>query len=248
MLQTNRLPETHELWHASATSLSCVAAPDGPSGTRPACLTPALAASDVARFARAQIAFLERRWQDARLELERPMPCIAEGAAGPWLLRKEIELAEALEKYAAGRFEEAQAHLLDGCRLMPQFGVGRFETTGNVDLLFYRWLLASLAGARFQAETLASRILRFRPYPGSVEAAYVLRLAQALRDPLSGALADAVAAWDAEAEPAWRELLPLRYAVREGTETAWQPLQHHLLYRYRAQFELTLARKREQQS
>ena len=248
LLQTNRLPETRELWHASATSLPCVAAPDGPSITRPAGLTPALAASDVARFARAQIAFLERRWQDARLELERPMPCIAEGAAGPWLLRKEIELAEALEKYAAGRFEEAQSHLLDGCRFMPQFGVGRYETTGNVDLLFYRWLLASLAGARFQAETLASHILRFRPYPGSVEAAYVLRLAQAPGDPSSGSLADAVAAWDAEVEPAWQELLPLRYAVRQGTQTAWQPLQHHLIYRYRAQFELTLARNREQQS
>jgi hypothetical protein len=292
LLQTNRLPEIRELWHASANPGSCAAALDRQSVTSPAGLPPTIAASDVARFARAQIAFLERQWQDARIELERPMPCIAEGAAGPWLLRKEIELAEALEKYAAGRFEEAQGHLLDGCRFMPQFGVGRYETTGNVDLLFYRWLLASLAGARFQAETLASRILRFHPYPGSVEAAYVLRLAQALRDPSSGSLArtfhaprrvrarglqgrgrslvgrvpsrgallpfpsecetcglaDAVAAWDAEAEPCWRELLPLRYAVRQGTETAWQPLQHHLLYRYRAQFELTLDRKRAQQS
>ena len=223
LLETNRLTEARELWQASS---------DSPSS-----------ASDVARFARAQIAFLERRWQDARDELEQPMPCIAEGAAGPWLLRKEIELAEALEKYAAGHFEEAQGHLLDGCRFMPQFGVGRYETTGNVDLLFYRWLLASLAGARFQAQALASHILRFRPYAGSVEAAYVLRLALAQDDPSSPPLSSALAAWDAEAEPVWRELLPLRYAVRQGTPAAWEPLLNHLLYRYRAQFELDLARK-----
>jgi len=173
------------------------------------------------------------------------MPCVAEGAAGPWLLRKETKLAEALEKYAAGRFEEAEGHLLDGCRFMPQFGVGRYETTGNVDLMLYRWLLASLAGARFQAEALASHILRFRPYAGSVEAAYVLRLARALDDPSSGPLAAAIVAWDTEAEPVWRELLPLRYAVLQGTRAAWEPLENHLLYRHRAQFELTLARKAE---
>jgi hypothetical protein len=38
-------------------------------------------------------------------------------------------------------------------------------------------------------------------------------------------------------------LLPLRYAVRQGTPAAWEPLLDHLLYRYRAQFELDLARK-----
>ena len=243
LLETNCLPQASELWQTSSDSVSSDLAPHPSSLTRPACLAPTLAASDVARFARAQIAFLERRWQDARLELERPMPCIAEGAAGPWLLRKEIELAEALEQHAAGHFEEAQNRLLEGCRFMPQFGVGRYETTGNVDLLFYRWLLASLAGARFQAEALASHILRFRPYAGSVEAAYVLRLALAQDDPSSGPLNMALAGWDAEAEPVWRELLPLRYAVRQGTPAAWEPLLDHLLYRYRAQFELDLARK-----
>jgi hypothetical protein len=247
LLETNRLPEARELWQGSLDSASSALTPHVSSVTQPASLTPALATSDVARFARAQIAFLERRWQDSRDELERPMPCIAEGAAGPWLLRKEIELAEALEKYAAGRFEEAQGHLQDGCRFMPQFGVGRYETNGNVDLLFYRWLLASLAGARFQAEALASHIQRFRPYAGSVEAPYVLRLALALGDPFSSSLAAAVAAWDAEAEPVWRALLSLRYAVRQGTRAAWEPLQHHLLYRYRTQFELTLAQKTEGQ-
>ncbi len=201
-----------------------------------------LALMDAARFARAQIAFLERRWQDAREELERPMPCIAEGAAGPWLLRKEIELAEALEQYSAGRYEEAQNRLLEGCRFMPQFGVGRYETTGNVDLMFYRWFLADRARARYQAEALASHILRFRPYAGSMEAAYVLRLAVALGDPSVGPRSAALAAWGAEAEPVWRELLPLRYAVRQGTPAAWEPLLNHLLYRYRARFESDLAR------
>ena len=243
LLETDCLPQARELWQTSPDSVSPVLS----AVTSPASLPPALAASDVARFARAQIAFLEQRWQDARLELERPMPCIAEGAAGPWLLRKEIELAEALEKHTAGHFEGAQGHLLDGCRFMPQFGVGRYETTGNVDLLFYRWLLASLAGARYQAAALVSHIMRFRPYAGSVEAAYVLRLALALGDPSSGPLTAAVAAWDAEAEPVWRELLPLRHAVRQGTPAAWEPLQHHLLYRYRARFELSLARQAEQQ-
>jgi tetratricopeptide (TPR) repeat protein len=246
-LETNRLSAARDLWRTSLDSTSLGLASDASSVKQPAGLTGALAASDVARFARAQIAFLERRWQDSRLELERPMPCIAEGTAGPWLLRKEIELAEALEKYAAGRFEEAQGHLLDGCRFMPQFGVGRYETTGNLDLLFYRWLLASLAGARFQAAALASHILRFRPYAGSVEAAYVLRLALALGDPASGTLTATVASWDADAEPLWRDLLPLRHALHQGTPAAWETLQHHLLYRYRAQFELTLARNAEQQ-
>jgi hypothetical protein len=76
-----------------------------------------------------------------------------------------------------------------------------------------------------------------------VEAAYVLRLALAQDDPSSGPLNMALAGWDAEAEPVWRELLPLRYAVRQGTPAAWEPLLDHLLYRYRAQFELDLARK-----
>ncbi len=245
LLETNCLPAARELWQASSDAAVSASAPPGSAVARRAGLTPLLTASDVARFARAQIAFLERRWQDARNELERPMPCIAEGAAGPWLLRKETELAEALEEYAAGRFEEAEGHLLDGCRFTPQFGVGRYETTGNIDLMFYRWLLAGLAGARFQAKALASHLLRFRPYAGSVEAAYVLRLARALDDPSSGPLAAAVAAWDTEAEPVWRELLPLRYAVLQGTRAAWEPVENHLLYRYRAQFELTLARKAE---
>jgi len=222
LIETNRIGEARRLWRT---------------------LPPRLASSDAARYARAQVAFLEARWQDARAELEAPMPCIAEGAVGPWLLRKEIDLAEAFELQQAGRFEAAQNRLIEACQFMPQFGVGRYETTGNVDIMFYRWLLAARAPARFQAEALASRLLRHHPSPGSADAAYLLRLALALGDVSVKPRAADLAVWEADAEPIWSELLPLRYAVREGSRAAWRKLQKHLLYRYRARFELALTGK-----
>lgn len=222
LLETNRISEARRFWRHQP---------------------PALAASDAARYARAQIAFLEARWSDARAELSAPMPGIAEGAAGPWLLRKEIELADAIECQRAGRSDEAQHRLIVACDLMPQFGVGRYETTGNVDIMFYRWLLAVRAGATWQAGALASHLLRYRPPAGSVEAAYLLRLARAIGDSSVGSRTAALDAWDAEAEPIWPWLLPLRSAARRQSPAGWRTLRNHLLYRYRARFELDLARK-----
>ncbi len=50
-----------------------------------------------------------------------------------------------------------------------------------------------------------------------------------------------MATWNADPEPIWPELLPLRHAVCTGTAAAWPALQNHSLYRYRAQFEMALA-------
>ena len=219
LLMASRVNEARQLWQ-------------GVRGT--------IGTSDVARFARAQVAFLERRWQDARAELESEMPCIGENSFGSWLLRKEIELADAFECQAAGQFEEAQNRLMAACRFMPQFGVGRYETSANVDMLYYRWLLARLADARIQAEALASRLFRFRPYVGSTEAAYLLRLAKLLNDPSAPARAAAFADWNAQAGDQWPKLLPLRLALSSDSRAAWTPLENDLLYRYRARFEQSL--------
>ncbi len=203
--------------------------------------------SDAARYARAQVAFLQGRWNDARRELESPMPCIAEGSAAQWQLRKEVELAEASELVAAGRIEDAQNRLAAACQFLPQFGVGRFETTGNADIIFYRWLLTTRTNARLQADALASHLLRQRPFAGSVEAAYVFRLAKAVRDPSVPHRAASIQAWNNDAENTWPQIVPLRFAVlraaKKNSATIWKPLLTHWLYGYRARFETALAAK-----
>jgi len=201
--------------------------------------------SDAARYARAQIAFLQQRWNDARRELLAPMPGIAEGSAAQWHLRKEIELAEAAALAAAGRLEDARERLAEACKFMPQFGVGRFETIGNADLVYYRWRLAIQVGAPLQANALASHLLRYQPPAGSVEAAYVLRLAKAVGDSSAKQRVAEIAAWNKDAGTEWPGVLPLRFAALKaafGNKTAgWVALQKHWLYGYRANFEIALA-------
>ena len=148
---------------------------------------------------------------------------------------------------AAGRIEDAQNRLAAACQFLPQFGVGRFETTGNADIIFYRWLLTTRTNARLQADALASHLLRQRPFAGSVEAAYVFRLAKAVRDPSVPHRAASIQAWNNDAENTWPQIVPLRFAVlraaKKNSATIWKPLLTHWLYGYRARFETALAAK-----
>ncbi len=196
--------------------------------------------SDAARFARAQIAFARGQWPQVRAELTAPLPCVAEGSPAPWQLYRESLLAEAL----AHPVEEALELLRQACAFLPQFGVGRFENGCNTDLMYYRWRLARDAGQVQHAEGLAGHLLRQRPYAGSVEAAYLLRLARDLDHPSAADRERAIRAWNADAGPEWARWLPLRHAVLSrlwlGSAEGWQALRGHLLYRHRAGFELQL--------
>jgi hypothetical protein len=104
------------------------------------------------------------------------------------------------------------------------------------------------AGARLQASALASHLLRYQPPAGSVESAYVLRLAKAVGDPSAKKRAADLAAWNQDAETDWPKILPLRFAALEAAlgngnkTTGWESLRKHWLYGYRARFELALAR------
>jgi hypothetical protein len=199
--------------------------------------------SDAARLARAQIAFLRGFWADVRAELTAPLPGIAEGGPGPWLLHREASLAEALEHARAGDVERALDLLRDACGFMPQFGVGRLESSANADLVFYRWLLATRAGRRQYAAALAAHLLRLKPPDGSADAAYLLRLARELADPSAAERERAAKAWSEDAGPGWEPWVPLRHAVLakaiDGSDEGWAALRDHWLYRYRARFEMT---------
>ena len=198
--------------------------------------------SDAARFARAQIAFARGRWAVVREELSAPMPCVAEGSPAPWQLYRESLLAEAL----ASPVEQALDLLRTACGFLPQFGVGRFENYWNVDLLYYRWRLARDSGHLQYASGLASHLLRQRPYVGSVEAAYLLRLAREMGHPSAAGLEQAARAWNADAGPGWEKWIPLRHGVLAwlfaGSDGGWQALARHPLYRHRAAFERSLCR------
>lgn len=197
--------------------------------------------SDAARFARAQIAFARGRWAVVREELSAPMPCVAEGSPAPWQLYRESLLAEAL----GSPVEQALDLLRAACAFLPQFGVGRFENYWNVDLMYYRWRLARDSGHRQYASGLASHLLRQRPYLGSVEAAYLLRLAREADHPSAAEQERGARAWNQDAGAGWEKWIPLRHGVLarllDGSDAGWRALERHPLYRHRAAFELSLS-------
>ena len=141
--------------------------------------------------------------------------------------------------------EQALDLLRTACGFLPQFGVGRFENYWNVDLLYYRWRLARDSGHLQYASGLASHLLRQCPYVGSVEAAYLLRLARALGHPSAPEREHAVRAWNADAGAGWEKHIPLRHGVLarlfEGSDAGWRALARHPLYRHRAAFEIGLS-------
>ena len=196
--------------------------------------------ADAVRFARAQIAFARGRWDDVRSELAAPLPCVAEGSPAPWQLYRESLLAEAV----AAPAERGLDLLRQACAFLPQFGIGRFESYWNTDLLYYRWRLARSAGCRAYADGLAAHLLRQHPYVGSVEAAYLLRLARESGHPSADSREQALRAWNADAGPGWERWVPLRHAVLarlwDGSMEGWRALKAHPLYRHRAAFEETL--------
>jgi len=126
---------------------------------------------------------------------------------------------------------------------MPQFGAGRNESWGNLDVLFYRWWIAVLQADRMSATHLAQLAPRVKPPASTVEAAYCWRLTDLVGDSRAVAVKAALERFDAEAGREVASLLPLREVVRQCAQSRsvqpWRMLLEDPLWSRRANFELT---------
>ncbi|MDD5705466.1 MAG: hypothetical protein PHR35_06040, partial [Kiritimatiellae bacterium] len=197
---------------------------------------------DTSRCAMAQVAFLRKRWAEARAHLEAPFWSNAEGDFAPWLQRREVDVAEAFALWRRGRLEAASLLLVAACEEMPQFGIGRYEFAGNTDVLYYRWRLAAHAGQSLVADTLKAHILRQMPRAGLADAAYAWRLARETGDVSAAAREAELRQWSAHARVDRDKYMPLREAVIRagGAEgpSAWSRLRDDTLWTHRARFEM----------
>ena len=106
-------------------------------------------------------------------------------------------------------------------------------------------LLAIAQGWEYMAASFANMILLDPEHPGSTEALYALRVAQAENDPTAALRRQNILARPRDDADLKRNY-PLRWALLqqllEGTLDGWQALEQHPLYRYRARFEINLCR------
>jgi tetratricopeptide (TPR) repeat protein len=206
--------------------------------------------TDEARMSRAHAAFHLQHWSEARNLLLDPLLSIPEGRTSAWLLMKEIYLAEAIKAMESKLFAEAHKYLFYGCKAMPQFGIGRNERDLNVDLLYYRWLLAQYTDDEVTASSLVSHILRKSYYPGSVEAGYAALLAKQIKDPSAETRIQQIRAWRQDSTPAGLKNLLLENALADELfhhgKGGWFSIQSDPLYLYRAKFELGLGKQMKQ--
>jgi len=198
-------------------------------------------ATDDYRLAMASLALLDGNWTAVRAQLAVPLRSLAEGVFTVWLLYKESFFGEFAERCRAGDPRAALDALARGSEVAPQFERGRMEDRFNVDFLFYRYALCRQQGWDYMAAAFANMILLDPEHPGSTEALYALRVAQAENDPTAVARRQRIQ--DRPRDDAdLKRSHPLRWALRrqvlDGSMDGWRDLEQHPFYRYRARFEL----------
>ncbi len=198
-------------------------------------------ATDDCRLARASLALLDGDWKAVRALLSSPLLSIAEGASTPWFLFKESFFGEFAELCKAGDYKAALDVLAVGSKAAPQFGIGRQEDRQNVDFLFYRYQLCKKQGWDYLAAAFANMILLEPEYPGSSEALYVYRVAQAENDPTAEARLKKIIAWNQGSSSGWKKYQPIRWALSrqiiDGSTDGWRALLIDPIYGMRARFE-----------
>jgi hypothetical protein len=163
-----------------------------------------LQGTEEARAILAEIDFLESRWARVRVHLEAPFQSYGEGQMRLWLMRKEVDVVEAMEAFHQRRDAGAALELLhEAARTRPQFGIGRDESMWWGDVAFYRWAVMALSGQTEAARLACTQLLRYPAAQvptaiGTSVGAYALRMAMLVGAPQARRWGGECARWHAE--------------------------------------------------